>query len=1199
MAERIAFCSSPKAFGGLRAGRADVTYVHQYLMKPEYGFCNEALSILKPDCNSKAEYQEELENILQDWNIEDQLILYFSGHGTKQYNEYCLKFGEARREWLPFNNLMSDVKRYGVSKAIIILDACFSGAATKGDETEELLDSLPRGISYLASSGERQVSEEAADGSVSVFTALLCDAFETGLGGKATSNDLLNVEQVCGYVNGELNNNPEYSMFPQRAAVKIEDADDSVWLSRNVTKKSDEANDKHIPSAAFSEVELKFLAEQSEELKKIVPGTSSSDLDVNLVIEYLKNIGIEEADNSNYVELSKQKGLFYPYPEPKYLHRAAVLCFCKRPEVHLPQATAVVTRGDIGSPTFHRMTIYGPISEQVEQIFDAVVAELKPASTIGRGGKRVDDYEVPSELLREIVSNSVIHRDYSSTGRTQVNIKTNEIEIVSPGEFPGELNWESMLSTKSPMSVPRNPAVVQYARDQKVCEQIGRGFVLIREFLSQYGEQSIHQYPENGFTVIKIRRPDISDLEGKSQPSRVSKQEIWPLVSSPNFAPDRLVVGREAELDVIKSRLLDENKSSTSVASSPSIVVQSSGGMGKSTLARQYASSHRSSYKVIWWLAAESRQSLIEGLCQLGFAMNLPNVRATDFSESLAISVLSSVQADEDPSLLIYDNVTSYKDVRGLVPESPNTHVLFTSRARDWPERVKAHVISSLHLDAATDLLMREANRAEDHQGAARLAEVLGGLPLALVQAGRWLRDIPSESFDGYSRRLEEHLRSAPSMVGDYPDSVSSAVSLSIDRLSPEAKDVIGVFAYLSPDDLWSGLFEGFRSAALLTNSEAQSAIGSFSVFDDRVKIDMAFAELERRSLIDHHSEYDAWKIHRVTQAVLRGLIEGEDYSRNRDELVGAACAAVLGSYPDDKQGSSDELPTYARLNPHVSSLTTVTATESVPHLMESLLERSAWYYRVMRQDRMAVKTDIKRLRILQHRQNDVRFCEALMDFSTDLMNLGKPRFAGRASDLALKFANENGSFPDMKIAFMYLKNGQQLLQRSVEFGLDPEELHQARVRFHQVLRIFRPAYGRSAREVGRILDLLGSVHQSTGRHGAARVMLMASLNVYRRALSPSDARIALTCSNLGLNLLQSGRSQEAIPLLEEALAISEAAFSANPQHPQMLASAKLLAVALAKEREIEKADEVLSRHGLSFDVAKEFIESFVSEGAI
>lgn len=54
----------------------------------------------------------------------------------------------------------------------------------------------------------------------------------------------------------------------------------------------------------------------------------------------------------------------------------------------------------------------------------------------------------PNNAIHEIITNSVIHRDYSSNDDIHIRIFNNRIEIYSPGRLPGHISTQNILDER-------------------------------------------------------------------------------------------------------------------------------------------------------------------------------------------------------------------------------------------------------------------------------------------------------------------------------------------------------------------------------------------------------------------------------------------------------------------------------------------------------------------------------------------------------------------------------------------------------------------------------------------------------------------------------------------------------------------------------------------------------------------------------
>ncbi len=160
-----------------------------------------------------------------------------------------------------------------------------------------------------------------------------------------------------------------------------------------------------------------------------------------------------------------------------------------------------------------------------------------------------------------------------------------------------------------------------------------------------------------------------------------------------SFARSDLVVPDETALlrrPDLMSQIDDAFKTDHSVQT---IALVGMGGAGKTTLARQYARSQRSS--VVWEINAETKESLKNSFANLAYALLKTNKEKQDFKELQYIKdpvereqkILQGVKERlklHPEWLLIYDNVEKFNDLQKYFPSAPDIwgkgRILLTTR---------------------------------------------------------------------------------------------------------------------------------------------------------------------------------------------------------------------------------------------------------------------------------------------------------------------------------------------------------------------------------------------------------------------------------------------------------------------------------------------------------------------------------------
>ncbi|MGL5836673.1 MAG: caspase family protein [Waterburya sp.] len=226
LSKRIAFVVSGQTGEELNAGNSDVSRIYSTLTNPNLGQCDNKIAPIH-NCSNSQTFWDCFHDLIDNWNSSNQLIFYFSGHGIKRNNQYCLQVGidNKSKNFILFNSVLDQLSSNYVRRAILIIDACYSGNTTGEKNTQnfigdiELDKKILRGIAIIASSGKSQPSHELKDKSYSVFTDLLCEGIENGLDGNPTNNGLIGINDIVHYINQKLTKDPKYNNYPPKSKV--------------------------------------------------------------------------------------------------------------------------------------------------------------------------------------------------------------------------------------------------------------------------------------------------------------------------------------------------------------------------------------------------------------------------------------------------------------------------------------------------------------------------------------------------------------------------------------------------------------------------------------------------------------------------------------------------------------------------------------------------------------------------------------------------------------------------------------------------------------------------------------------------------------------------------------------------------------------------------------------------------------------
>lgn len=142
---------------------------------------------------------------------------------------------------------------------------------------------------------------------------------------------------------------------------------------------------------------------------------------------------------------------------------AGVLLFADEPQAALPKRSAIKifrykSREEEGTRetlAFDPITIEGCAYAQIVNAVETTKQLVEDIQKLGLRGLEKIIY--PEETLHEIVTNAVLHRDYSFAADIQIRIYDNRIEVESPGRLPGHVTLQNYLITQS----ARNPKLIR------------------------------------------------------------------------------------------------------------------------------------------------------------------------------------------------------------------------------------------------------------------------------------------------------------------------------------------------------------------------------------------------------------------------------------------------------------------------------------------------------------------------------------------------------------------------------------------------------------------------------------------------------------------------------------------------------------------------------------------------------------------
>ncbi|MBN1159077.1 MAG: putative DNA binding domain-containing protein [Bacteroidales bacterium] len=178
-------------------------------------------------------------------------------------------------------------------------------------------------------------------------------------------------------------------------------------------------------------------------------------------------------------------------------------------------------KGTVPGNFIDRETIDAGLGMQPEQAFRFVLRHISMGSADCTGVYRDSRREYPVNAIREVITNAVIHRDYSLSGKgVQIAVFDDRIEVTSPGTLLPTVDFNDMLAGQSDI---RNKTLAPVFKRLGIIEQWGGGLKRIAEELQDYPEIGFKwEEPGLALRVTFIRKKYLQEQEWQDE----SQQEL-------------------------------------------------------------------------------------------------------------------------------------------------------------------------------------------------------------------------------------------------------------------------------------------------------------------------------------------------------------------------------------------------------------------------------------------------------------------------------------------------------------------------------------------------------------------------------------------------------------------------------------------------------------------------------------------------
>ena len=664
----------------------------------------------------------------------------------------------------------------------------------------------------------------------------------------------------------------------------------------------------------------------------------------------------------------------------------------------------------------------------------------------------------------------------------------------------------------------------------------------------------------------EIGLKDRNTFDSVDQLCRLVLRDGWQMQQRPrrprNLPFDSLGTlfkGRERFMRDLHDRLEGRRTRAAAIVSKQAI--HGLGGVGKTRLAIEYALRHQAEYSALLFVGAATPQGLRSNLAALcaGDVLDLPEQEARE--EEARYEAALRWLRDRSGWLLIVDNVDTpevARAVEAITRSLGDGHVLVTARIGSWSAGVESLELDVLAEEDAVAFLLersegRRQSRPTDPADALALARAMGGLAVALEQAGAYIGELRL-SLDGYLRRWQQGDADVRAWndeaLTQYPHEALVTWNVTIEQLDGPARALLELLSFFAPEPIPRFVLDTDSAREVLDADPAK-----------------ALAGLTRFSLVRWEEGNHAFRIHRLVQEVTRErLAPAAGRARHKGALAVLGAAVPADPPPSDVRS----WPAWDALRPHVTSMVAASDQAGIAAPTTRLMSglglvlkiKGAWQEaeplmrRALAIDERSLGAENPTVAI---RLNNL--AQLLQDTN---------RLAEAEPLMRRALAIDEGAFgaehPEVAIR---LNNLAQLLQ-------DTNRLAEAEPLMRRALAIDEGALGVEHPRVAIRLNNLAALFKATNRLVEAEPLMRRALAIDEEAFGAEHPSVAIRLNNLAALLPETDRLVEAEPLMRRALAIDEGAFGA--EHPSVAIRLNNLAQLLQATNRLAEAEPLMRR---------------------
>lgn len=594
------------------------------------------------------------------------------------------------------------------------------------------------------------------------------------------------------------------------------------------------------------------------------------------------------------------------------------------------------------------------------------------------------------------------------------------------------------------------------------------------------------------------------------------------------------------------------------------------GGMGKTQTALEYAYRYHQDYHTVAWLRAYSREVLEADVAALAAVLNLTEKQ--ERNQQVIMDALTRWFSMMKHWLLIIDNADDLALLDDFLPTPSQGHILLTTRTRVTGTMAQAIDVDVMEQEEGASFLLRRAKvlplntalstvSSAEVDTARAITHLLGGLPLALDQAGAYIEETAcslTSYLERYPLYREAFLHRRGTLTLNHPEPVGTTWSLAFEKIQqahPAAIELLCFLAFLAADGVPEELvLEGATEARLQVAAIATQPLA----FDEAIEA------LRKFSLIQRDPQHKLLSLHRLVQVVLLERMD-EQTQRLWAERVVRAINRVFPSGEFATWQLCERLLAQALAGTELIARWNMCLPEAA-----QLLQRTGRYQRA-RARFGHVEQFYRQALAIQERlpeQKPLEIASLFNDWGELYFYQSKPAQAEPLFQHALALREQFLDAEDPCIAESLTNVGIVLV--------DMERYTEAEVLYQRALGIRHHALGREHPDTAASLRELGYLFMKQGKYSEAEQLLEESLHICEKSLEPDNPLIGVELVNLAGAYREQGKYSAAETLYLRAIALWER--TEGPDDPDVAYGLNGLAKVYIAQEDYTRAEPLYQR---------------------